>query len=108
MKFLKKVVVVLSFSIFNIYIFAIPPYNPVVGGEVFPSLYSPSILGGGLSVTGGVFNDGLPALLSINPSLSAGEENPIFDASYILSSPFRYFLGNITGLWASALARHQY
>jgi len=89
MKFLKKVVVVLSFSIFNIYIFAIPPYNPVVGGEVFPSLYSPSILGGGLSVTGGVFNDGLPALLSINPSLSAGEENPIFDASYILLAGIR-------------------
>lgn len=84
MSFFKKLLVSFSLILFNAYIFAIELYNPPVGGELFPSLYSPSILGGGISVTGGSLSDTLPGALSLNPALSAGEENPIFDFSYIL------------------------
>ena len=84
MKFIKKLLVSFSLVLFNAYIFAIELYNPPIGGELFPSLYAPSILGGGISVTGGILSDALPGILSLNPALSAGEENPIFDISYIL------------------------
>ncbi|MGP1438480.1 MAG: OmpA family protein [Treponema sp.] len=84
MIFSKKLLISFSFILFSVYIFAIEPYNPPVGGELFPSLYAPSILGGGISVTGGSLNDTLPGSLALNPALSAGEENPIFDISYIL------------------------
>ncbi len=84
MTFSKKLLIFFSLVLFNAYVFAIEPYNPPVGGELFPSLYSPSILGGGISVTGGSLSDTLPGALSLNPALSAGEENPIFDISYIL------------------------
>ena len=84
MSFLKKLLISFSLVLFSSYIFAIEAYNPPVGGELFPSLYAPSILGGGISVSGGSLYDTLPATLSLNPALSAGEENPIFDISYIL------------------------
>jgi len=84
MTFFKKILISFSLVLFNAYVFAIELYNPPVGGELFPSLYAPSILGGGISVTGGSLSDTLPSALSLNPALSAGEENPIFDISYIL------------------------
>lgn len=86
MKLLKKIVITLSFSISSLCAFALPLYNPVVGGEAYPSLYSPYILGGGISSAGAVFNDFLPSMLAVNPALAAGEENPILDLSYILLS----------------------
>lgn len=85
MKVLKKFFLSLCvLSICSLY--SAEPYNPVVGGEAFPTLYGASTLGGGLSSAGGAFNDFFPSLLSINPALSAGEENPILDLSYILIS----------------------
>ena len=84
MMFSKKHLVSFSIFFFTSYIFAIEPHNPPVAGELFPSLYAPSILGGGISVTGGSLSDTLPGSLSLNPALSAGEQNPIFDISYIL------------------------
>ena len=66
--------------------YAVEAYNPVVGGEQFPSLYSTSTLAGGLSAAGSSLGGCLPSMLSINPALAAGEENPILDLSYILLS----------------------
>jgi len=84
MIFSKKLLISFSLLLFNIYVFAIGLHNPPVGGELFPSLYAPSLLSGGISVTGGSLGDTLPGALGLNPALSAGEENPIFDISYIL------------------------
>jgi len=83
--------ILFSFVVFNFLFFLNPaytvaPYNPVLGGEQFPSLYSTSVLAGGLSVAGSSLGGFLPAMLAINPALAAGEENPILDLSYILLS----------------------
>ena len=57
-------------------------YNPPVGGESANTFFSPDLLGGQASATGGPFGDGNPAELATNPALSAYEQRIIFDLSY--------------------------
>ena len=57
-------------------------YNPPIGGESANTFFSPDLLGGQTSATGGPFGDGNPAELATNPALSAYEQRVIFDLSY--------------------------
>ena len=57
-------------------------YNPPAGGESANTFFSPDLLGGQVSATGGPFGDGNPADLATNPALSAYEQRIIFDLSY--------------------------
>ena len=57
-------------------------YNPPAGGEAANTFFSPDLLGGQTSVTGGPFGDGNPAELAVNPALSAYEQRIVFDLSY--------------------------
>ncbi len=62
-------------------------YDPPVGGDNADIFLSPALLGGGTSVTGGAFgatsSTALPAGLSANPALGAGEQRIVLDASWI-------------------------
>ena len=75
----KRIIFILC-ALFGAYVlFA---YNPPVGGESANTFFSPDLLGGQVSVTGGPFGDGNPADLASNPALSAYEQRIIFDLSY--------------------------
>ena len=77
---MKRVVFTLC-TLFSAYtlLFA---YNPPAGGESANTFFSPDLLGGQASATGGPFGDGNPAELATNPALSAYEQRIIFDLSY--------------------------
>ncbi len=68
-------------ALFSAYTFLFA-YNPPGGGESANTFFSPDLLGGQASATGGPFGDGNPAELATNPSLSAYEQRVIFDLSY--------------------------
>jgi len=88
MKRVKRVLsIVIFFLCSNIY--ALEPYNPIIGGEEFPSLYSPFMMSSGLSVAGTGLPLFSPTFIAINPALFAGEETPILDFSYVLISAIK-------------------
>ena len=64
-------------------------YNPPAGGESANTFFSPDLLGGQASASGGPFSDGNPAGLAVNPSLSAYEQRAIFDFSYAALAGFK-------------------
>ena len=76
---MKRIVFMLCvvFSAYSVF-----AYNPPGGGESAQTFFSPDLLGGQTSVTGGPFADGNPADLASNPALSAYEQRIIFDLSY--------------------------
>ena len=47
-------------------------YNPPAGGESANTFFSPDLLGGQVSATGGPFGDGNPPELATNPALCKG------------------------------------
>ena len=57
-------------------------YNPPAGGESANTFFSPDLLGGQVSATGGPFGDGNPPELATNPALSAYVQRITFDLSY--------------------------
>ena len=63
-------------------VYALFAYNPPAAGESANTFFSPDLLGGQASATGGPFADGNPADLASNPALSAYEQRIIFDLSY--------------------------
>ena len=67
-------------ALFSAYI--VFAYNPPAGGESANTFFSPDLLGGQVSATGGPFGDGNPADLATNPALSAYEQRINFDLSY--------------------------
>ncbi|MEL3907169.1 MAG: FlgD immunoglobulin-like domain containing protein [Treponema sp.] len=70
-------------------------YNPPAGGESAHTFFSPDLLGGQVSVTGGPFGDTAPAAAAANPAVSAYEQRIIFDLSYALLAGFnKYPLGD--------------
>ncbi len=56
--------------------------NPPPGGDSTNAFFSPELLGGNSSVTGGPFAPALPGELTVNPALSAAEQRITLDASY--------------------------
>lgn len=85
MKYVKRILSIVIFFLFS-NVYAVEPYNPIIGGEEFPSLYSPFMMSSGLSSAGTGLSLFAPAFIAINPALFAGEENPILDLSYVLVS----------------------
>lgn len=77
---MKRIIVVLCVFVSTYTVLC--AYNPPTGGEAANTFFSPDLLGGQTSATGGPFGDGNPADLATNPSLSAYEQRIIFDASY--------------------------
>ena len=73
-------------------------YNPPVGGESANTFFSPDLLGGQASATGGPFGDGNPAELATNPALSAYEQRIIFDLAYAAVVGFNKATPNDFGL----------
>lgn len=57
-------------------------HNPPPGGDSTNAFFSPELLGGNSSVTGGPFAPALPGELTVNPALSAAEQRITLDASY--------------------------
>ena len=78
-------------------------YNPPAGGESANTFFSPDLLGGQASATGGPFGDGNPAELATNPALSAYEQRIIFDLSYAAVIGFNKNTANDFG-WKGHLA----
>ena len=76
------------------YLFA---YNPPAGGESANTFFSPDLLGGQASATGGPFGDGNPSELATNPALSAYEQRTTFDLSYAAIIGFKKILPAIQG-----------
>lgn len=97
---MKRIVFMLC-AIFSAYsLFA---YNPPAGGESAQTFFSPDLLGGQASVTGGPFADGNPADLASNPALSAYEQRTIFDLSYAAVIGFKQNTAGDSG-WKGHLA----
>ncbi|MGP1593634.1 MAG: FlgD immunoglobulin-like domain containing protein [Treponema sp.] len=64
------------------------PYAPPSGGESANTFFSPEMLGGQSSVTGGPFGDTVPADIAVNPAIPGFEQRIIFDLSYALLAGF--------------------
>lgn len=73
-------------------------YNPPAGGESAHTFFSPDLLGGQTSTTGGPFTDGNPAEAATNPALSAYEQRIIFDLSYAAIIGFKKNTAGDSGL----------
>ncbi|MGP1455196.1 MAG: FlgD immunoglobulin-like domain containing protein [Treponema sp.] len=69
----------------HVFLFA---YNPPAGGESAYTFFSPDVLGGQISVTGGPLDSSVPAATAINPAVSSGEQRIILDCSYALLRGF--------------------
>ena len=69
----------------HVFLFA---YNPPAGGEAAYTFFSPDVLGGQISVTGGPLDSSVPAAAAINPAVSGDEQRLILDCSYALLSGF--------------------
>lgn len=77
-------------------------YNPPPGGDSTNTFFSPELLGGNSSVTGGPFAASLPGELTVNPALSAGEQRIALDASYasIISAGNESGIGHLVNIGA--------
>lgn len=64
------------------------PYSPPSGGESANTFFSPEMLGGQSSVTGGPFADTTPADIAVNPAIPGFEQRIIFDLSYAMLAGF--------------------
>ena len=93
---MKRIVFTLC-ALFSAYTFLFA-YNPPIGGESANTFFSPDLLGGQASATGGPFGDGNPAELATNPALSAYEQRIIFDLSYAAVIGFNKSTPNDFGL----------
>ena len=98
---MKRIVFTLC-ALFSAYTFLFA-YNPPIGGESANTFFSPDLLGGQASATGGPFGDGNPAELATNPALSAYEQRIIFDLSYAAVIGFNKNTPNDFG-WKGHLA----
>lgn len=97
---MKRIVLMLCAVLSAYSVFA---YNPPAGGESAQTFFSPDVLGGQASVTGGPFADGNPADLASNPALSAYEQRIIFDLSYAAVIGFKRNTAGDSG-WKGHLA----
>ena len=77
-------------------------FNPPPGGDSTNAFFSPDLLGGNASVTGGPFAPALPGELLVNPALSAAEQRITLDASYaaIMSGGDQSGFGHLANLGA--------
>lgn len=77
-------------------------HNPPPGGDSTNTFFSPELLGGNSSVTGGPFEPSLPGELTVNPALSAAEQRITVDASYaaIVSAGDQSGVGHLVNIGA--------
>ena len=69
----------------HVFLFA---YNPPAGGEAAYTFFSPDVLGGQISVTGGPLDSSVPSAAAINPAVSSDEQRLLLDCSYALLHGF--------------------